>query len=180
MWALPITLIIIAQALIPHRRPKRRSPIELTRNRNHLCHRSATSWKQRESNATRNWGLITTPVTATCYDWELYFDAILLAYFGGEDYAIQGLQSFWPNNRRTALFRAAFPNIGPPRTWPQLTNPLYAEEKKEHCKPFLFQIALIVSRTRTSTHWMAPEDYPPIRLPNALVERMGSRPERPL
>ena len=93
------------------------------------------------------------------YDWELYFDAILLAYYGGEDYAIQGLRIFLAKQQASGFIPRRIPKHRTPEDIAPQANPLYAEEKKEHCKPFLFQIALIISRTRNSTQWITPEDY---------------------
>lgn len=93
------------------------------------------------------------------YDWELYFDSVLLAYYGGDEFAVQGLRVFLKNQRPDGFIPRRIPKHPLPDDAPPLAKRIYAEEKQEHCKPFLCQIALLVSRARGSTDWIQPDDY---------------------
>jgi putative isomerase len=91
------------------------------------------------------------------YDWELFFDGLALAYFGGESYAINGLKMFLSDQRPDGFISRRILQKLPENKLPE--DELFAEEGKEHCKPFLFQTALVIGRTRGNLDWLAAGDY---------------------
>jgi putative isomerase len=91
------------------------------------------------------------------YDWELYFDGLALAYFGGESYAINGLKMFLSDQRPDGFISRRILQKLPQNNLSK--DELFAEEGKEHCKPFLFQTALFIGRTRGNLDWLAAGDY---------------------
>ncbi len=93
------------------------------------------------------------------YDWELYFDTIALAYVGGEEIAIQGLRLFCEAQKTDGFISRRILQKPLPEKIPDLHRRIFAEEQLEHCKPFLFQTSLIISRTRGNVNWLRREDY---------------------
>ncbi|HHV80529.1 TPA: hypothetical protein GXX44_02435 [bacterium] len=89
------------------------------------------------------------------FDWELYFDTIVLLYFKAEQYAINGLHIFLDSQKENGFIprriymeddREAFPNA------------IKLFEDEEHCKPFLSQIALLITRARQDISWLSESD----------------------
>lgn len=91
------------------------------------------------------------------YDWELYFDGIALSYFGGESFAISGLKIFLSDLRPDGFISRRILQKASDNNKPG--DELFAEEGREHCKPFLFQTALIIGHTRGNFDWLTTEDY---------------------
>jgi hypothetical protein len=97
---------------------------------------------------------------STLYDWELYFDALALAYLGCSEYSINGIRIFLAQQRSDGFIRRNSPGTGVE------ANPYDALEAEEHCKPFLCQTALIVARLRGDADWLGNDDF--IRLTDAI------------
>ena len=93
------------------------------------------------------------------YDWELYFDTIALAYVGGEEIAVQGLRLFCEAQRSDGFISRRILQKPLQQETPELHRRIFAEEQLEHCKPFLFQTALIIGRLRGNVTWLRQEDY---------------------
>ncbi len=160
IWAMPMTLAIGCSApTLPQQDQRGDSPIELTASHQLLVQQIRDLMETKGIQRNEESGLDYYSSYSDLYDWELYFDAILLAYYGGEDFAIQGLRVFLAKQQASGFIPRRIPKHRTDEDAALRDNPLYAEEKKEHCKPFLFQIALIISRTRNSTEWITPEDY---------------------
>ncbi len=159
MWAMPVALVIGCSVPDPPQQDQSgESPIESARSHQLVQHiRDLMETKGIQRN--EELGLDYYSSYGDLYDWELYFDTVLLAYYGGESYAIQGLRVFLAKQQAGGFVPRRIPQHRTNEDLAPLANPLYAEEKREHCKPFLFQIALIISRTRNSTEWITPEDY---------------------
>ncbi len=160
VWVIPMMLAIDG-ATTDHARQIQggESPRESTRNHQLLVQRIRDLMATRGIQHNEESGLDYYSSYGDLYDWELYFDSILLAYYGGEDYAIQGLRIFLKKQQPNGFIPRRIPKHPIPENVAPLSQRLYSEEKKEHCKPFLFQIALIISRTRGSAQWITPEDY---------------------
>jgi putative isomerase len=87
------------------------------------------------------------------YDWELYFDGIALLYYGLHQPAIHGIRMFLEAQRDDGFICRRI-----------VTDPTTAQtgwgrfENEEHCKPFLCQLALLVSRVNGDASWLSPDD----------------------
>ena len=88
----------------------------------------------------------------TLYDWELFFDGIALAYLSEENLTENGIQIFLSEQdgrgfiRRNSRGKAA--DAQP--VWEQF-------EAEEVCKPFLAQLALMLSRMRGDASWLGED-----------------------
>ncbi len=91
------------------------------------------------------------------YDWELYFDALCLPYYGMGDLAQNGLRWFISEIREDGfvprIMRPEHPAVG----WTVF-------EDEEHCKPFLFQTALALMRSGGETKWFTAEHFARLRI----------------
>ena len=87
------------------------------------------------------------------YDWELYFDGIALLHFGLPQPSIDGLRMFLESQGDDGFIcRRLIPDPAATRMgWGPFEN-------EEHCKPFLCQLALLVSRVKGDASWLSPDD----------------------
>ena len=90
------------------------------------------------------------------YDWELYFDCIALAYFGAETYTTSGTHHFLSNERENGFIARHINMTARPNFWRHF-------EDEEHCKPFLCQSSLIVSRMGGDASWLGREEFRKLR-----------------
>jgi hypothetical protein len=93
------------------------------------------------------------------YDWELYFDSLALIYVGGHEHAIQGLKLFCHYQKPNGFISRRILQHPLPENYPELPNRIYVEEQREHCKPFLFQTALMIGRSLGTFDWLQRTDY---------------------
>ncbi len=93
------------------------------------------------------------------YDWELYFDSIVLAYLGSTEHTINGIHMFLDAQGPDGFIPRRVIPAWDPRTASELGRAYPDFEEEEHCKPFLFQAALIASRASGDSSWLTPEDY---------------------
>ena len=93
------------------------------------------------------------------YDWELFYDGIALAYTGGESCAVSGLKMFLADQRPDGFISRRILQQPLGSDIPELWQRIFVEEGKEHCKPFLFQTALLIGRTRGSLDWLTAGEY---------------------
>lgn len=90
------------------------------------------------------------------YDWELFFDAMALPYFGMGQYARSALQWFISEiDEKGFVQRIMRPE--------KLTGGWSNFEDEEHCKPFLFQTALGLMRAGDDPSWFTPEHFATLR-----------------
>jgi len=89
------------------------------------------------------------------FDWELYFDSIVLEYFGAEEYAINAFRIFL-NFQKENGFIPRHIYIG--EEYEDIPSAWRLFENEEHCKPFLCQIALLVSRIKGDISWFSLEE----------------------
>src|SRR5690242_7790060 len=94
---------------------------------------------------------------ANLYDWELFFDAICLSYFGRGDLALNGLHWFLSAIREDGFVPRSLRAVKP------ASSPWSVFEDEEHCKPFLCQTALILMRVSGETAWFTAADYARLR-----------------
>lgn len=85
------------------------------------------------------------------YDWELYFDCLALLYYGLHQPAIDGLRMFLRTQRDDGFICRRILKDAAQSGWGLL-------EAEEHCKPFLCQIALLVSRVLGDASWLSSDD----------------------
>ncbi len=78
----------------------------------------------------------------TLYDWDMYFETIIQAYFGKINYAKNSLIVFLEHQRDSGFIPRCIPEREP--------------EVNEHAKPFLAQTALVISRFLGDFSWIAP------------------------
>jgi hypothetical protein len=82
----------------------------------------------------------------TLYDWDQYFEAIVQAYMGwGSEYIRNGVTIFLDHQREDGFIARSVPD-----------GPYHA---REHVKPFLAQIALLVSDVYGELDWLSENDY---------------------
>ena len=93
------------------------------------------------------------------YDWEMYFDGLALAYYGGEEHTMGGLHVFLSRQREDGFISRHVLKQKPPAEEGEVARRLYHYESNELCKPFLCQAALIVSRMRGDASWLGVEDF---------------------
>jgi len=93
------------------------------------------------------------------YDWEMYFDGLMLAYFGGEEHTVSGLRIFLSCQREDGFISRRVLKDGPPASESEAARRLYNYERNELCKPFLCQAALVVARIRGDVSWLGREDF---------------------
>jgi len=90
------------------------------------------------------------------YDWELFFDALCLPYYGMGDLALNGLRWFMAEIREDGFaprgMRAE-----------DLPSGFSVFEDEEHCKPFLCQTTLALMRSGSDTAWFTTEHYASLR-----------------
>jgi hypothetical protein len=93
------------------------------------------------------------------YDWELYLESICLAYWGSTELTINGIRLFLDAQHEDGFIpRRVVPRYDPEKT-SELGRAYHDYEEEEHCKPFLFQAALIASRISGDGGWLTPRDY---------------------
>ncbi len=93
------------------------------------------------------------------YDWELYLESIVLAYWGSTELTINGIRLFLDAQHDDGFIpRRVVPRYDPAKV-SELGRAYHDFEEEEHCKPFLFQTALIASRVGGDPTWLKPEDY---------------------
>lgn len=93
------------------------------------------------------------------YDWELYYDTLALAYLGNHSYGINGIQIFLANQRDDGFIPRHVRQVPLAVDSPDSANSIWVEEQKEHCKPFLFQTALIISKACGDMNWLTQSQY---------------------
>lgn len=87
---------------------------------------------------------------------ELFFDALLLQYYGNTQVMADTLKLYL-SYQRSDGFLPRMVSIDP--RFEQL-NPKYRFEKNEHAQPFLLQTALLTARARGgATDWLEQEEY---------------------
>jgi len=89
------------------------------------------------------------------FDWELYFDTIVLTYFKAEEYAINGFHIFLDSQRDNGFIPR---HIYMKNNKESFLNAIKLFEDEEHCKPFLSQIALFISRAKQDISWLSGDD----------------------
>ncbi len=105
------------------------------------------------------------------FDWELYLDTLALGYFCPDFYAVNGLRTFLHNQRadgfvprRIYCSGEAMPTSDADPSSLDMWQAIALFESEEHCKPFLCQTALIVSRLRGDASWLTDEDFRRLKL----------------
>ncbi len=93
------------------------------------------------------------------YDWELYYDTLALAYLGNESYGINGINIFLANQREDGFIPRHVRQVPLEEGSPESVNQIWVEEQKEHCKPFLFQTALIISKALGNMDWLTMPQF---------------------
>jgi putative isomerase len=97
--------------------------------------------------------LYPTSYGGTLYDWDLYFDSLALLYYGLDQPAMDGVRMFLRSQQQSGFIcRRIVPDPAAANSgWGRLEN-------EEHCKPFLCQLALVVSRVRGNVSWLSGEE----------------------
>ncbi len=93
------------------------------------------------------------------YDWEMYFDGLALAYYGGESHTIGGLRVFLGSQREDGFISRRVLKQEPPANQSEDGRRIFGYESNELCKPFLCQAALIVARMRGDVSWLDREEF---------------------
>lgn len=88
------------------------------------------------------------------FDWELYFDSIVLGYFNAEEYIVNALRLFLEFQKENGFIPRHI-YIGEEE---EIPNAWRLFENEEHCKPFLCQIVLLISRIKGTSSWLTLEE----------------------
>ena len=88
----------------------------------------------------------------TLYDWELFFDGIALAYFSEEELTANGIHIFLSEQDERGFIRRNSRGAAADAQsrWEQF-------EAEEACKPFLCELALMLSRMQGAASWLGYE-----------------------
>ncbi len=89
------------------------------------------------------------------FDWEVYFDSIVLGYFSAEDYIINSLRIFLDFQKENGFIPR---HIYTGEEQEDVTSAWRLFENEEHCKPFLCQIALLISKIKGDISWLSLEE----------------------
>ncbi len=85
-------------------------------------------------------------------DWDFYFEAIAQIHLGKSEFIKNGLKVFFSQQNKKSGFIPRI--IHPNRQWKD-----YPAEETEHCKPFLSQVVLLVSKWENNFSWIKEEHY---------------------
>jgi putative isomerase len=91
------------------------------------------------------------------YTWEVYFDSILLLHAGETNLGKCALKIYLSSQKQNGFIPRRWPGVAPLKGEEKVWN-IY--ESEEHAQPFLFQVALLLSRANAGdVSWITDEIY---------------------
>jgi len=86
------------------------------------------------------------------YDWELYYDTIALAYFGGESYAIDGIKMFLSEQRPDGLLVAGTTEADWEQHSPNFPN-VFLLRRARTLQALFISNGILISRIKGDMNW---------------------------